>query len=147
MQINCYIKPEYKDVVILPKKAHESDACFDLVAADVIPSMDKYLIGYDTGIVFDIPAGWCAKVYARSSVVKSGMMLANGTGIIDSGYLGTIKLFFYRIAPEVAPYRIGDRIAQIMFLPVPQVELLENDYQKLAIDTDRGTGGYGSTGR
>lgn len=129
----------------VPRKAHHSDACWDLYATEIIPSMDKYLLGYDTGVSFDIPYGWCGQVYARSSVVKSGLILANGTGIIDSGYKGTVKLFFYKVAPEIAPYRVGDRIAQIMFVPIGGIQLEYTNYIKL--DSDRGTGGYGSTGR
>lgn len=132
-------------------KKHEDDACWDLFACERIATTDMYLVGYDTGISFDIPPGYCGKVYARSSIIKSGLILANGTGIIDSGYKGTVKMFFYKITPDALPFQVGDRIAQIMFVPThnwdgnfSRIELNEVDF--IVKDSLRGENGFGSTG-
>lgn len=146
MKINCYLK---SDKARLPVKSYQSDACFDLFAAEIIPSPYSDLlvetIGYDTGVSFDIPPGYCGKLYARSSVLKTGLSLVNSVGIIDAGYKGTIKVYFYKHSNKCVPYEVGDRIAQIMIQPLLDVELEEVPY--LIYDSERGEGGFGSTGK
>lgn len=124
-----------------PRKATKSAACFDLTAISY--EKTDHFIEYDTGICFAIPEGWEGKLYARSSISNKGMMLCNGTGVIDSDYRGTVKLRFYSQGGEPR-YAIGDRIGQIQFKQLPETEL--EHVQDLS-QTERGTGGFGSTGK
>ena len=80
----------------------------------------------------------------RSSVWRTGMVLSNCEGTIDEAYTGEISAVFYHVLPDMPRYRVGDRIGQIkigLTLPIEFEEVEELD------DTDRGTGGYGSSGR
>ena len=94
----------------------------------------------------EIPKGYVGLIYPRSSVSKTSHMLRNHVGIIDSGYRGEIMLKFgwYEQTPgNHQVYDAGDRIGQIMIMPYPEVEF--NEVEDLS-DTERGSGGFGSTG-
>ena len=136
------IKKTNPDAVI-PKYAKEGDACMDLVA------VEKFLDDfgntcYNTGLAFEIPPGFVGLVYPRSSVSKTDMSLRNCVGVIDSGYRGPVVLKFRENDKSLFNYKIGDRIAQIMIMPYPQVQSTE--VAELS-DSDRGAGGFGSTGK
>lgn len=135
----------------IPQYANPGDACFDLTAM----SHARYQYGedsgsieyleYDTGLALEIPTGWKALIYPRSSISKTCLMLANSVGVIDSGYRDTIKVRF-RVVGQFDPKRIylwGHRICQMEIVPVPVVhfELVDN-----LEESKRGTGGFGSTG-
>jgi dUTP pyrophosphatase len=128
----------------LPIKAHATDAGFDLTAISEIVANEKdhgYL-EYGTGIAVTPEKGYYCQVVPRSSVSKTGLWLANSIGIIDPDYTGEIKIRF-KWVPGTKRYNIGDKIAQLIVLPLPQVELEEvNELQQ----TDRGSDGFGSTG-
>ena len=99
---------------------------------------------YDTGIAVEIPAGYVGLVFQRSSVLrKPGYALQCG-GVIDATYRGSISCFQCRLMAVAVPYKVGDRIGQIVFVPIPDVELVESDELS---ETERGAGGYGSTGK
>jgi dUTP pyrophosphatase len=103
---------------------------------------DKYLM--PTGIAVKIPEGHFGLIVPRSSSAKLGIMLANTCGIIDSGYTGELLVFIRNMTGYPLPLERGSRIAQLIVLPyfsVPKFELVE----KLP-ETDRGSGGFGSTG-
>ncbi len=140
---------------VMPKKAHSSDFCYDLVATsceEVAPNVYKY----GTGIALqldvefqrfmhnrcDASSGF--ELRSRSSVWKTGMVLSNGVGTIDEGYTGEICAVFYHVMPNMPKYEVGDRIAQLCFDVSFEVEIEETDSFD---DTDRGDGGYGSTGK
>ena len=127
----------------LPTKAHPSDAGYDLYA--VSSSVDKnYNIVYGTGVAVEIPTGYVGLVFPRSSIANKAVMLTNSVGVIDSGYRGEIMAKFKRVTGELDSYHVGDRIAQMIIIPYPQVEFVE---VKELSDSDRGEGGYGSSGR
>lgn len=135
----------------LPKYAKPGDACFDLVATsrEYVLSKDNpeeiIVAKYGTGLAFEIPEGYVGLVFPRSSVVNTQMSLTNSVGVIDSGYRGEVMANFYPYDfGEFCPYNVGERIAQMMIIPIPQIELIEVD--KLS-STERGTGGFGSTGK
>ena len=132
---------------VIPKYSIEGDACLDLTAITIKEESELY-IEYGTGLAMEIPKGFVGLVFPRSSVTNKTLMLKNCTGIIDSNYRGEIKCRFYktgRILDNVKiQYNIGDRVAQIMILPRPEVLFIESD---ILTETDRGTGGYGSTGK
>jgi len=104
---------------------------------------------YDTGLVFDIPDGYHIKVYSRSGQgFKYDMRLCNSTGIIDSDYLGTIKVKLTYDGP--VSYRpdwphVGDRVAQAMLVKNVKTDLIE--VEEIEKETERGEDGFGSTGR
>lgn len=125
-----------------PKYASEDDACLDLFASSL--SIDDFgNLTYDTGIAFEIPKDHVGLVFPRSSVFKKTLILKNSVGVIDSGYRGTIQVKFSSLRESNVIYDVGDRVAQIMIIPRPSVELEEVDELS---DSTRGTGGFGSTG-
>ncbi len=127
---------------VIPSYAKEGDAGLDLVATshDSEPGYESY----GTGLAIEIPKGFLGFVLPRSSVTKMDLMLKNSVGLIDSGYRGEVMLRFQRLDDEVYTYDIGDKIGQLVILPYPHIELEEA--QELT-STDRGAGGYGSTGK
>lgn len=129
---------------VLPSYAKQGDACFDLTATSATLS-GKYL-EYGTGLAVEIPQGYVGLIFARSSVTTKDLMLKNSVGVIDAGYRGEIKFRFAINAlhkENAQIYNIGDRIGQMMILPIPVIELEEVD--ELG-SSERGEGGYGSTG-
>ena len=140
---------------VMPKKAHPSDFCYDIVATsceEIAPNVYKY----GTGIALQIDVKFQKfaldkratsvgfELRSRSSVWKTGMVLSNGVGTIDAGYTGEICAVFYHVMPNMPKYEVGDRIAQIRFDSSFGIEFDEADSFD---DTDRGDGGYGSTGK
>ena len=133
---------------IIPKYAKSGDAALDLHAVER-GEADKYgNMVYKTGLAMEIPDGHVGLIYPRSSISKTTHMLRNHVGVIDSGYRGEIILkfgwFSEAATPNSSVYDAGDRIAQLMIVPHPKVEFVEVDELP---DTDRGEGGFGSTGQ
>lgn len=130
---------------VIPKKVHDQDAGFDLTAIskDTVDEEDYEFQEYDTGIALEIPRGYVGLVYPRSSISKTGHILANSTGIIDSNYRGSIKVRFKTI-PDYTEYIPGDRIAQLIIMPYPEIEFEETDSLE---DSERASGAFGSTGK
>lgn len=132
-------------LVDAPRYATDGAACFDLQAAVSmrIPAGETILI--PTGLAFQIPEGYKLDIYSRSGLsIKHDLALANGTGIIDSDYRGEVMVALYNRSENDRYVQNGDRIAQAMLVPVPKVYLIQVD--KLE-STERGAGGFGSTGR
>ena len=90
----------------------------------------------------EIPEGHVGLLYPRSSISKTSCSLRNAVGVIDSGYRGEIMLKF-SCSTNLNIYNVGDRVAQLIIMPYPQVQFEE--VEELS-DTDRGEGGFGSTG-
>ena len=131
------------ELAIIPKYAHSTDAGMDLVAVSMNDT-DKY-IEYDTGIALEIPKGYVGLVFPRSSVSKLDLVQANSVGVIDSSYRNSIKVRFKKLKDNgVCVYVPGERIAQLIILPYPMIGF--NEVEKLS-DSDRGLGGFGSTGK
>ena len=140
------IKKLYADA-ILPTKAHVTDAGYDLYAHS--KSYDEYgNVVYGSGVAMEIPRGYVGLVFPRSSNSKRHLILSNSVGVVDSGYRGEI-LFKFKLTHKFGDnpqdvYELGDRIGQIIIMPYPEIEFVE--VEKLS-DSDRGTGGYGSSGK
>ena len=132
-------KKLHKDAVI-PSYAKIGDAGLDLTA--VTESWDNDIVTYGTGLAVGIPEGFVGLLCPRSSVYKTDLILANSVGVIDSGYRGEI-MFKYRSLDSGLEYHIRDRVGQLLLVPIPLIKTLEVD--KLS-STDRGEGGFGSTG-
>lgn len=127
---------------IIPKYAKSGDAGMDLYA--VTQSYDKHgNYVYGTGLAMEIPEGHVGLIFPRSSISKTAHHLRNAVGVIDSGYRGEIMLKFDINTQNSPVYKVGDRIAQIMILPYPQIEFEEA--WELS-ETERGSGGFGSSG-
>lgn len=176
--IKVNIKKLHKDAVI-PSYAHSTDCGLDLTA--VSKTYDEYgNVVYGFGLAFEIPEGYAGFIFPRSSNHKSGLLLTNCVGIVDSCYRGEVtakfasrfvmsrprkfvdklKMFFETkkscrkttycninstaVWDDKINYNIGDRVAQMVILPYPKVEF--NEVEELS-ETERGTGGYGSTGK
>jgi len=127
----------------IPTKAHKTDAGFDMVATSVIDTNIGIKCG--TGLSIEIPEGYVGKIYPRSSISKTDLMLANSTGIIDCGYTGEIFVMFkYTNAyPPYDVYGVGDRVAQLIIEKLEDINLIEVDELS---NSERGDGGFGSTG-
>lgn len=133
----------YEDSV-LPKKAYKGDAGLDLTAHSFGNDDDGNFV-YGTGVAVEIPEGYVGLVFPRSSICKYTMALTNCVGVIDSGYRGEIMAKFKRTyTHDLKPYKVGERIAQLIIIPYPEIEVVEVD--KLG-ESERGNGGHGSSGR
>lgn len=132
---------------VLPEYKTESSAGMDIYSfndTDIIiePGNTEAI---STGLKMEIPEGYFAAIYPRSSTgVKRNLMLANSTGIIDSDYRGEIKLFFYNFGKESQVIKKGERLAQLIIQPYERVKIKKVNSLS---DTSRGEGGIGSTGK
>ena len=140
------VKKLHPDAII-PKYAKPGDAGMDIHTI-ARGKADKYgNMVYKTGLAFEIPEGHVGLIYPRSSVSKTPHSLRNHVGVIDSGYRGEIIFKFGWVESsslETQVYDKGDRIGQFMIMPYPKVEFVEVD--ELGV-TERGAGGFGSTGQ
>lgn len=139
-----HLKKLHEDAV-LPKYAKESDAGLDLTATSIISNTEEQVV-YGTGIALEIPEGFVGLVFPRSSIRKVDLVMSNSVGVIDAGYRGEIQVTFnkkYDDGTNVV-YNIGDRVAQIIIIPYPTVTFKE--VQELT-ESERGTGGHGSSGK
>lgn len=154
----------------IPEYAHAGDACFDLSVlidddnrpmyvvegsfVELAPLRDAgthcFVIEPDdsivfrTGLSFEIPDGHVMLIHVRSSTgIKSNLILSNGTGVIDSGYRGEVRIALMNIGWNAVTLHDGDRVAQAMIIPYPAVEIVESD---VLSESERGMDGIGSTG-
>ena len=145
--INVKIKKLHIDAVI-PTYSKPGDAGLGITAVDV--EIEGDLIVYKTGIAIAIPKGYVGLIFPRSSICKKDMYLTNGVGVIDSEYTGEI-MFKYKTSKTNLDelkdtdnlYKIGDRIGQLIIIKYPEVNFIEVDELD---STERGSGGFGSTG-
>ncbi len=142
------------DKAITPVYASAGAACFDLHALGADWSKATQDAGktvnsrratiFRTGLSFEIPDGWCMLIFSRSGHgFKHNVRLSNCVGVIDSDYRGEVQVSLLADTGETLEVRHGDRIAQAMLVPVTAIELTEVNQLS---DTERGTGGFGSTG-
>lgn len=135
------IKKTMPDAVI-PAKAHGGDAGFDLFAASVERTVYDEIVCH-TGLAFEIPDGYVGLLFPRSSIAGKPLMLKNSVGVLDSCYRGEVTFKFRQIS-DGDIYRRGDKVGQIIIMPYPEINFIESDELS---ETERGEGGYGSTGR
>lgn len=132
----------------MPDYATSGAACFDL-RADIdeplgISVEPGHSVDFPTGLAFDIPAGFCMLVFSRSGHgFRNAVRLANCVGVIDSDYVGEVRVKLTNDGRRALSVRPGDRIAQAMIMPTFVVGLVEVDELKT---TERGAAGFGSTG-
>jgi dUTP pyrophosphatase len=139
--IQCLVSPGAK----LPERQHHWDAGADLFAC-LEDSKTIYLEPgqqqlVDTGVAVKVPYGYVGLVYNRSSQGKKGITIPHSVGVIDAEYRGTIKVLLKNTSNETYQINQWDRIAQLV---IQKVEIVQ--FQDIWNDTQRGTGGFGSTG-
>lgn len=131
----------------IPSYARYGDAGLDLTATSFEYDPEKDVFIYHTGIALEIPYGYVGLVYPRSSIYRKDVFMTNHVGVIDSGYRGDILVTFKyrdRDMPYAPPYKVGDKIAQLIILPYPIIKFNVVDYLN---ESERGAGGHGSTGK
>ncbi len=134
--------PDCKDLA--PHKAHADDAAYDLHSrADMeLEPMTSTLV--PTGLFLELPVGYEAQIRPRSGLaLKHDIMLTNSPGTVDAGYRGEVGVIVYNGGKAPFPVRRGDRIAQMVIAKLAEVELEEAETLS---DSERGSGGFGSTG-
>jgi dUTP pyrophosphatase len=140
------IKKLHADAVV-PSYAKPGDAGMDLTATS--RTFDEHgNVVYGVGLAIEIPEGYVGLIFPRSSNAKTDLYLTNHVGVVDSGYRGEIMFKFRKSDviknfQEARLYHVGERVGQLMIIPYPQIELEE--VEELS-STERGNGGYGSTG-
>ena len=137
-KIQCQVQPGAR----LPERQHRTDAGADLFALEsyeIYPGEQKLV---DTGIAVKIPENFVGLIYNRSSQGKRGITIPHSVGVIDSDYRGNLKVLLKNIGEDPYKISVGDRIAQLVIMPV-----LLPEFKDIWNDTQRGTGGFGSTGQ
>lgn len=140
--LNVNIK-KLDERAVIPSYAKPGDAAMDLTAISY-----KYEDGnhiYGTGLAIEIPKGFVGLLFPRSSNRKTAAYMTNHVGVIDSGYRGEIMITYKNRDYDYhnPPYKEGDRVAQLMIIPYPEINLTEVDELS---KTERGERGHGSTG-
>ena len=126
----------------MPTKAHDTDAGFDLYAPRAFTVLRGASTVIDTGVHIEIPRGYVGFLKSKSGLnVKHGI---TGEGVIDAGYTGSIVAKLYNDGSNPVRFEEGQKIIQIVFLPIPEVELELTDSFE---ETERGDGGFGSSGK
>lgn len=129
---------------VLPSYAKPGDAGMDItcISKQYDEKTNTYI--YGTGLAVEIPNGYVGLIFPRSSIFKTNLSLANHVGVIDSQYRGEIKFIFRATSGNNNHYEVGDRVGQLMVTPYPSFQTKFVD--KLS-NTERGTGGFGSSGK
>ncbi len=128
---------------VIPTYAKLGDAGLDLTAVR-IETQDGSHITYGIGLAFEIPENHVGLIYPRSSIRNYDLQLSNSVGVVDSGYRGEIMFTFKKLKGNGSKaYVVGDRIGQLIVMPVQQAQIYI--VHELS-DSERGLGGFGSTG-
>jgi dUTP pyrophosphatase len=131
---------------VMPAKAHVTDAGLDLTATSITTQINEcgqLMLVYHTDLAVEIPEGYVGLLFPRSSIYKKSLAQTNSVGVIDSGYRGEIMAVF-KATTDVIPavYKAGERFAQLVIVPIPEVEVVEAEELS---ESDRGEAGYGSS--
>lgn len=127
----------------IPRKGTEGSACYDVYATSKGILADGKIIRYGLGFRLEPPKGTRLDFRPRSGIWKTGLILSNCIGTGDEDFRGEYAAYFYHVVPELKPYNVGDRILQMSIESRHDIEFEEtNDLS----DTERGSGGFGSTG-
>lgn len=140
MIIKCVRR--HKDA-ILPSRAHESDVGYDLTAIRKHKILENGVILYDTGLAVSPPPGFYIEIVPRSSISKTGYMLANSVGTIDPEYTGNLYLALVKVIPDAPELKLPFTKCQFVLRKAHYGDVKEVDH---ICSTDRGSGGFGSTG-
>lgn len=128
-----------------PTYAKEGDAGMDLTSRESVDIQPSGTVIVGTGVAVAIPEGFVGLVFPRSGLAsKKGVTLANAVGVIDSGYRGEIRAPLHNVTSRVQHVERGDRVCQLVVVPFMSCECVEVEAFG---ETERGVGGFGSTGR
>lgn len=130
---------------VIPVYQKVGDAGLDLTSTSKEYDEEKEKLVFGTGLSVEIPYGYVGLIFPRSSIVKTKLSLANSVGVIDANFRGELKLYFEVGSRATKNYEVGDRIGQLVILPLPIIEVIETTNN--LSETDRGEGGFGSTGK
>ena len=129
---------------VIPTRGSDAAAGVDLHAPKALVIHPNSNGVISTGLAVEIPDGYFGAIFARSGMAtRKGLRPANCVGVIDSDYRGEIKVVLHNDSDIIRPVQEGDRVAQLIILPYEPIEFDEVDELN---DTDRGIGGFGSTG-
>lgn len=127
---------------IRPKKIRVSDVGYDIYITNIKEKINDHVTMYDTNVSLMIPQGYYVELHARSSLFKTGHILANSVGIIDPNYTGTIKVPLLKYNKEDPDLELPFRACQLILKPYAQSYCTKVEYIH---ETNRGDGGFGST--
>ena len=143
---NIVLPIKLDEGAIVPTYAHETDTCADLYAADdmTLPA-NTFSNMIRTGVHIALPEGWMAMIFPRSSIgAKTQNRLSNSVGIIDSEYRGQLGVLYDNLSDSDYEIKAGDRVAQMLVMPSYKFKA---DVVDILPASDRGEGGFGSTGK
>ena len=136
------------DKAIMPIRAHNSDAGLDLTTTSITSEINEcgqFILVYHSDIAVEIPDGYVGLLFPRSSIAKKSIQFTNSVGVIDSGYRGEIMAKVRNTSGDSIPavYKVGEKFAQLVIVPyVSDITITEVSELQ---ESDRGTGGYGSS--
>ena len=136
------------DSVKLPTYAKPGDACCDLYVKWIEEVNDKIIC--HTGLHFELPEGYEMEIRPRSSLTNTYLYIPNAPGTVDEGYRGEVLVIFRkadRCIPNKEEFKVGDRVAQLLVRRVEKINWIEVEKLEDLIESERGFGGYGSTGK
>ena len=145
MQVKTKIINKEIETPVL-KYSKQGDAGIDLTATSKWYD-EQGNVCYGTNRAFEIPQGYVGLLFPRSSNANKDLLLSNSVGVLDSGYRGDVMFKFkYNSSLEdrMKSYQVGDRIGQLIIIPYPTIEFVESEELS---ESERGSGGYGSTGK
>lgn len=137
------IKLLHKNAIV-PSYAHDGDAGLDCTCVSMDYNNERNQVTYKLGFALELPEGYAAFLFPRSSVKNYCLDLSNAVAVIDSPYRGELSVVFNRTMSVGDLYAIGDRVCQMVIMPVPKIELIKTETLS---DTIRGTKGFGSSGK
>lgn len=145
MKLKIYLDEGAK----MPTRAHEFDAGLDIFAPESIILYAGNSVEVDTGVHIEIPVGYCGLLKSKSGLnCRHGI---TGEGVIDHGYTGSIRVKLYNNSRDEKMhfFEKGDKLIQLLIVPIetPELELVESIQELYGGDTERGDGGFGSSGR
>ena len=139
IHLKCF---KEKESAVIPSKAHEGDAGYDLTVIEQIQIYSKTISAYTTGIRIAPDKGYHTEIVASSSLFKKGYMIVNNIGIIDNIYRGPLIIVLEKIDPNAKDLELPAKIAQL--IPRKTITFAITEVAELS-ETDRGEGGFGST--
>ena len=141
--------PDGRVLPVIPSYGRPGDAGLDLTAMTMVGAPgDPDLVKMDFGVAVEIPEGHVGLIFPRSSIFTKDLEQTNSVGVIDSGYRGEISIIFRKTRPPGWAgghrlYDVGDRVAQMVVVPIP---VMEPEWADELSDAERGVRGFGSTG-
>ncbi|OVE80062.1 hypothetical protein BVY02_01430 [bacterium J17] len=143
--LKYYLNEEAKAKGVKFNTPRELDAGYDLPCAEDVSIEPGGFALISTGLHFQLPAHWLGLVKDRSSVALRGGVTS--AGVIDAGYRGEVKVAMHNLAKESLEFKTGERVAQMIVIPhFPCSQTVEVDFAEDLDDTERASGGFGSTG-